>query len=359
MELKRVTLASILIAMVSGMADLTLDAVNMQQSVYISQETYQEGACEINECLMHLKNGPFPVTRKLLRFDTRAANVGTTSFNLGAPSPRNPNFVWDECHRHYHFEEFAEYQVFSANDFAERFNLVPETGKRAFCLMDTAPTHLYTGPAHLQPQTQRHSCSFQGISVGWQDIYGANLDCQFVDITDLAPGDYKLLIRLNPSGYLNDSDPTNNEARLMFTIPGEGGDIIDPECNVRVPSWLGDGWCDTDGGYNTKECHWDHGDCCPDCCRSNGYDCGTNGYDCKNPTCMQLELACNVENQHWVGDGYCDRTGEYNTENCNYDGGDCCRECCTDGDYTCGQNGYQCQNPTCVQHNVAFNIIAP
>ena len=36
--------------------------------------------------------------------------------------------------------------------------------------------------------------------------------------------------------------------------------IIDEEkCNVENREWLGDGGCDTEGGYNTEECERDLG----------------------------------------------------------------------------------------------------
>ena len=44
-----------------------------------------------------------------------------------------------------------------------------------------------------------------------------------------------------------------------------------------------------------------------------------------------------------LGDGYCD--GSANNEACGYDAGDCCESTCTDGNYTCGENGYDCVNP--------------
>ena len=53
----------------------------------------------------------------------------------------------------------------------------------------------------------------------------------------------------------------------------------------------------------------------------------------------------------WVGDGYCDDT--LNNEDCEYDGGDCCECTCVDGlTYICGQVGFQCEDPTCLDPNL-------
>ena len=205
--------------------DLQLDGERMRQSMYISHETYYENSCEINECLMHLQNGNFPITRKLLRFDTRAMNVGNIDYNLGDPfDPLNPNFIYDPCHRHYHFENFAEYSVYSISDINEINNLVPETGKRAFCLMDSAPIpgNLFSG---RRRSGSRYNCDNQGISVGWQDIYGSNLDCQFVDITHLPNGQYNLVVTLNPIGLLDEVNTGNNRAVMAFSI---GDSVVMP-----------------------------------------------------------------------------------------------------------------------------------
>lgn len=39
-------------------------------------------------------------------------------------------------------------------------------------------------------------CS-QGLSPGCHDIYAANIDCQWIDITDVPPGNY--VLKVTPS----------------------------------------------------------------------------------------------------------------------------------------------------------------
>ena len=53
------------------------------------------------------------------------------------------------------------------------------------------------------------------------------------------------------------------------------------QCNAQRSNWVGDGYCDRNGGYNTPECNFDDGDCCQETCESSPYSCGQNEYDCK------------------------------------------------------------------------------
>lgn len=53
--------------------------------------------------------------------------------------------------------------------------------------------------------------------------------------------------------------------------------------NVEYQGWVGDGYCDKSGGYNTKECVWDGGDCCAETCSSTAeYVCSAT-MECKDP----------------------------------------------------------------------------
>lgn len=56
--------------------------------------------------------------------------------------------------------------------------------------------------------------------------------------------------------------------------------------------------------------------------------------------------SCNVPEPSYVGDAWCDNTGNYNTASCAYDGGDCCIESCVDTvDMRCGSNNFYCVDP--------------
>lgn len=57
-----------------------------------------------------------------------------------------------------------------------------------------------------------------GISAGWGDLYGSELDCQWIDITDVPPGPYVLEIAIDEGHLLDELDVTNNTASVQVNL---------------------------------------------------------------------------------------------------------------------------------------------
>mgnify|MGYP000748627999 CR=1 FL=1 len=63
-------------------------------------------------------------------------------------------------------------------------------------------------------------------------------------------------------------------------------------CSVVSASFLGDGYCDIGGGYNTDACDWDGGDCCESTCEDSvTFECGYQ-YACVNPSASDYVGDC-------------------------------------------------------------------
>ncbi|MFN0030702.1 MAG: MopE-related protein [Flavobacteriales bacterium] len=158
--------------------DLEIDLNSMFTSL-VSTTLTSSNACLINEgCLQGTG------TRQILRFTTRIANVGTEDYFIGVPNASNPQFEWDDCHQHYHYEGYAEYLLY--NNAGQP---LPYIGfKNGFCVLDlSCPTGI----------TAQYGCGNMGITAGCADIYSSGLDCQWIDITSVPAGSYYLVVRTN------------------------------------------------------------------------------------------------------------------------------------------------------------------
>jgi hypothetical protein len=166
-------------------------------------------------------------------------NVGNADMILGAPTGGNDHFAFSECHGHYHFEGYAEYRLRDASS-----KVVATGRKQAFCLLDS-DRYLDEDDVGQRP---RYDCEFQGIQRGWADVYHSRLPCQFIDVTEVADGDYLLEIELNNGGTLPELSHDNNLASIPIELgSGDLGSPTEPcplDLDVRG----------TDG--QNRECGW-------------------------------------------------------------------------------------------------------
>ena len=194
-------------------ADIFVDTDRIVGEYTVVYQNFEPGDCAIAEGCV---GGPG--VRRLLRFDTWTPNQGGADLFLGATPADGMDteiYDWSECHGHHHFNTYAEYELLDES------GAIAATGhKQAFCLLD-----FYSWPDPMSSRAAVYDCGYQGIQRGWQDVYGSHLDCQWVDVTDVAPGDYQLHIALNTSHLLNEEDYGNNEAIVDVTIPPDAPDV--------------------------------------------------------------------------------------------------------------------------------------
>jgi len=65
-----------------------------------------------------------------------------------------------------------------------------------------------------------------GLSVGWGDRYGWTLSDQYVDITGLAVGKYRLRATADALGYFSEAGRTNNQTWVDFSLSTRRGAFL-------------------------------------------------------------------------------------------------------------------------------------
>ena len=199
--------------------DLVVDQSALASSWFVVDRGFTSSSCAlVEECI----GGPG--VRRLLRFDTVMGNIAQTDLVLGDPAG-DPRFIWSPCHGHYHFSGFSEYELLDLLG-----QPVAPGRKQAFCVGDSSP---YVSAPWVPPGPLFY-CAEQGLQRGWSDHYSAGVDCQWIDVTNVPPGDYVLRVTVNPEGSLTESDYTNNTSTTPVTLPAAEGLPPRPD-GRRVP----------------------------------------------------------------------------------------------------------------------------
>ena len=192
-----------------GTADLVVDAAKLASSWVISTEFLSSNLCSVQE------GDVPPGTRRLLRFTVTTPNVGDADVFIGDPRIHiDPNgdgsyadsdglFEFASCHHHFHFRNYATYEMFPLNANGTLGPAV-KARKRGFCMIDTTP---YTSSTPAKEKVYYNcgtpeSAGNQGISTGWADTYVKQLAGQYFVLDDpnepVPPGKYVLRITVNP-----------------------------------------------------------------------------------------------------------------------------------------------------------------
>lgn len=152
--------------------DLKFDSLALVQSMSIT--THTTSGCDVNEgCVTGYGQ------RYVLRFSSKIDNVGTQDYYIGNPNANPGMFNTVNCHNHTHYSGYGDYRLYDMDG-----NLIPAGHKNGFCVMDLCGSGQYT-------------CGNMGISSGCYDVYGAGTQCQWLDVTDVPDGDYRMAVAVN------------------------------------------------------------------------------------------------------------------------------------------------------------------
>jgi hypothetical protein len=136
-------------------------------------------------------------------------------------------FYAGDGHDHWHVKDLAEYSLLKKRDNKHR--VVRTDAKQGFCFWDnyhfgsTQPAHYTGGCANNQPNALSVRV---GLSRGWGDIYGANTVGQYVDITGLPDGRYRLRAKADSGQWFKEQKEKNNTTWVSIQIWGDSVSVI-------------------------------------------------------------------------------------------------------------------------------------
>ena len=208
-------------------------------------------------------------TRYALRFSTTIWNAGQGPLELrGAASGDKTlayqrihddaggftkrlvgQFVYHDGHDHWHFENFAEYELWPEPEYRQwlasgrqegqpRWRGSKTTGlHESFCVRDSEPVESLPG----SPDAKVYDAcdqELQGLSVGWGDSYPFFLAGQWILLGETSPADgcYVLRVIADPNNVLYESedraDPEResseaNEAVAVVRVLGATAEVVE------------------------------------------------------------------------------------------------------------------------------------
>lgn len=189
--------------------------------------------------------------RRLLRYSTTIVNVGSGPFEAhGQRASTNDSQMtvfqrifddsggWRDAstgavavfggdgHHHWHVRDLQTAELVRLDNGIK----VGTSAKRGFCFWDNRSYRLTLEGAPPSPVYDESGCGDEssletamGQSVGWGDIYPAWLPDQYIDITGLGPGRYRLIVTADGFGWFDEADESNNFTWVDIQLRGGKG----------------------------------------------------------------------------------------------------------------------------------------
>jgi hypothetical protein len=190
--------------------------------------------------------------RRLLRFTTVIVNIGAGPFETIGSRPdtsaaqmavtqRIVNdagsyreistpavMFWSgDGHDHWHVRDVEAYELIRLDNGRR----VGTGAKHGFCYFDNTPYRLWLpGAPHSSVYggcgTAADLRVTAGLSVGWGDTYPAGIAFQWIDITGLKAGRYRLRATADPANWFAETNNANNSTWVNIKLTGSGVRVV-------------------------------------------------------------------------------------------------------------------------------------
>jgi hypothetical protein len=191
--------------------------------------------------------------RKLLRFDSIVVNVGAGRFEARGSRPNTATsmtvrqriynnaggyrtrsttakmYYSGDGHNHWHVRDLQDFALIRLDNGKK----VGTGAKHGFCFYDNyrfgSTRAAYYTRRTSPPACGKYSSDLKvtmGLSRGWGDIYQSSLPDQYIDITGLTSGRYKLRATADAANWFSETNNTNNFTWVNIQISGNSVSVI-------------------------------------------------------------------------------------------------------------------------------------
>jgi hypothetical protein len=189
----------------------------------------QEGLPQKTE--EELASPPMKVFQRLFTTKVGEEETNIERAHVDESSSGEILYVSADGHHHWHLQRAAKYSLWNAAKTAE----VDPAQKVGFCLDDSQHVETSIGPSKAvyadsvapfrdfcQQYRPNATSLFEGVSPGWRDVYDSSLAFQWVDASNVLPGEYWLREDVNPLGTVKETGGANTPSYSTSAtiIPG-------------------------------------------------------------------------------------------------------------------------------------------
>jgi len=143
------------------------------------------------------------------------------------PADRPPiRFESADGHNHFHFLQIARYSLWNETSSTR----IAPSNKVGFCLIDSiqddpdaARGYFSDDGNYCRQGSPEASVLRMGISPGFSDLYASDVALQWVDLSDVEPGRYRVAAEVDPFDLVEEADESNNRiafALSLTVVPG-------------------------------------------------------------------------------------------------------------------------------------------
>jgi len=130
-------------------------------------------------------------------------------------------------HNHWHVQDLEDFNLVRLDNG----RLVGAQARHGFCIYDnyrngSDQPAFYTRSSGVCGESPSDTQTFMGLSVGWGDTYRWSLPDQYIDITGLTNGRYRLYAEVDPDNWFQENNARNNLSWINIRISGEKVTIV-------------------------------------------------------------------------------------------------------------------------------------